>query len=131
MHELTVTESILDMALEEAKKAGAISVDKISIVLGDLTGIAEDCVRFYFDIIKDGTMAQNAELDFTHVPAQFRCPHCGHVFERDRLAFTCPNCGSPGVLMDKGNELYIDHIEVSFDGDKTGKEYSGCERQAG
>jgi hydrogenase nickel incorporation protein HypA/HybF len=124
MHELSVTQSILDMAVEEAKKAGASSVDKISIVLGELTGIAEDCVRFYFDIIKKDTLAENAQLSFSHVPAVLKCKKCGYEFQRQTFPFTCPKCGSPGVLIDKGKELYIDHIEVSFDGNKVGKEHT-------
>lgn len=120
MHELSVTESLLDMSLEEAQKAGAVSIDEIRIVIGDLTGISEECVRFYFDIIKEGTMAEHAVLSFKRIPAVFRCNSCGHVFERERLAFNCPVCNSPGVLIDRGKELYIEGIEVSYDGDKTG-----------
>jgi len=124
MHELSVTQAMLDMAVREAQKAGASSIDSISIVLGDLTGISEECVRFYFDIIKDGTLASGAVLYFKRVPAEFRCSKCGKVFKKEGLAFTCPECQSPGVLIDKGKELYIDNIEVSFDGDKAGKEHT-------
>ncbi len=120
MHELSVTESLLDMSVEEAEKAGAAHIDEIKIVIGDLTGISEECVRFYFDIISEGTIAEHARLSFKRMPAVFRCSSCGHVFERERLAFSCPVCGSPGVLIDSGKELYIEGIEVSYDGDKTG-----------
>ena len=120
MHELSVTQSLLDMSVKEAEKAGAAGIDEIKIVIGDLTGISEECVQFSFDIISKDTIAEDAALSFKRIPAAFRCKKCGHVFDRKKLMFNCPVCGSPGVLIGRGKELYIEGIEVRYDGDKTG-----------
>lgn len=124
MHELSVTQALVDMVVAEAKKAGASSVDKINIVVGELTGIVADSVQFYFELISPGTLAEGASLSFKRVPAEFYCDKCGRVYNRSGFSFRCPHCGNSGVILKKGNELYIENIEVSFDGNKGFKEYT-------
>lgn len=124
MHELSVTQSLLDMVISEAKKVGASSIEKINIVVGELTGIVDESVQFYFEIISVGTLAEGAKLSFKYVPAEFYCGTCGHTYNRNSFSFKCPKCGSTGVMTKKGNELYIENIEVVFDGDKSLKKHT-------
>ncbi|GAI95109.1 unnamed protein product, partial [marine sediment metagenome] len=56
MHELAITQSMFDLVLEQAKKAGAKKVGKINLVIGGMTGVVGDCVQFYFDFISKGTL---------------------------------------------------------------------------
>lgn len=50
MHELSITQAILDLALEEARKANAEKIVKIDLVVGELTGIEPEYVRFYHSV---------------------------------------------------------------------------------
>jgi hydrogenase nickel incorporation protein HypA/HybF len=50
MHELAVTEHILDIALKHAQNANALSVDEIYLVIGQLSSIVDDSIQFYWDI---------------------------------------------------------------------------------
>ncbi len=68
MHELTITQSMFDLVLEQAKKAEAKKVGKINLVIGEMTGVVGDCVQFYFDFISKGTLAEGAALSFVMVP---------------------------------------------------------------
>jgi len=117
MHELSVTQSLLNIALEEAKKNNAKKIKKITLVVGDLTSIMDDSVQFYFDILSKSTIAEGAVLSFKRIPAEFRCGECGHLFERKTYSFRCPKCGGKSVLAEKGQEFYIESMEVEFDGD--------------
>lgn len=112
MHELSVTQSIVDLVLEEAEKRNVNKVTKVNIVIGELTGLEGESIRFYFDVLSENTVIHDAELNFTKVRAQFRCRKCGNIFERGNFTFNCPVCGAAGVLVDKGKEFYIDSIEV-------------------
>ncbi len=112
MHEMTVTENMLNIVLAEAEKAGAKRVSKITLVIGELSSIIDDSVQLYFDMLSEGTPAAGALLDFTHIPATLRCRACGHIFPKHASNFTCPLCGGDGALTGDAKEFYVESIEV-------------------
>jgi len=112
VHELSVTQSLVDMVLEEAQKREIKKVTKVTIVIGELTGLESESIQFYFGVLSENTVAEGAELVFKKIKAQFKCGQCGNIFERVNFTFNCPVCGSTGVLVDKGKEFYIESIEV-------------------
>ncbi|MFC2013608.1 hydrogenase maturation nickel metallochaperone HypA [Chloroflexota bacterium] len=73
MHELSVTQSILDIALEKAEEAQASRVIRINLVIGELSSIIDDCIQFYFDFLSSDSMANGATLSFTRIPIQVCC----------------------------------------------------------
>ncbi len=68
---------MLDLALDETKKHGAERINRIRLLLGEGGSVVPDSVRFYFDEMKQGTAAADAELEFKTVPLKIRCPKCG------------------------------------------------------
>jgi hydrogenase nickel incorporation protein HypA/HybF len=112
LHELAVTENILDMVLREAKERNVERVVAVNLVIGELTGIEEECVRFYFDILSEDTPAEGAKIAIKYEKALFKCSGCGRIFERKSFAFKCPYCGNGGTIVQKGRGLYIESIEV-------------------
>ena len=112
MHELAVTQSILDIALSEAEKANAKRITSISLVIGDFAGIVDDSVQFYFDFISQDTLAQNATLSFCRIAARFRCRVCGTEFAPQDQDWSCPSCGAAGGEVIAGREFYIESIEI-------------------
>lgn len=112
MHEYAVTRSMINIVLEEAKRAGAGKVTEIRLVIGDLSTIIDDSVQMYFDIISEGTIAEGAKLIFKRVAAEFRCKACGNKYPKPRTGFECPLCGEMGTPSGIGREFYIESIEV-------------------
>ena len=119
MHELSVTQAILQVVLDHAQKAGAGRIQRINLVVGELSGIVGDSVQFYFDFISRGTPAEGAELAFRREPARFRCQACGHEYEPaglegapPGLPWACPNCGEMRPEVIGGRELQVESIEV-------------------
>lgn len=110
MHELAVTQSILDIAL---KHAGGRAVRQINLVIGQFSSIVDDSVQFYWDIIAKGTLAEGAQLRFERIPGEMRCSGCGHVFRPGSESFACPACASSAVQVSKGREFYMDSIDVA------------------
>ncbi|MBM3330636.1 hydrogenase maturation nickel metallochaperone HypA [candidate division WOR-3 bacterium] len=76
MHELSITRALLDQALAEAEKHGAKRIGRIRLLLGTGGSVVPDCVQLYFDEMKKGTAAAEAELEFKRVPLRIRCPKC-------------------------------------------------------
>lgn len=56
MHELAITQSILDIAQKVAQEHGATKVKTVHIKLGEYSGVVPQCVQDYFDVISQGTM---------------------------------------------------------------------------
>ena len=73
MHELTITQSMLDLVLEEVKRADAKKVKKVNLVIVKMSGIVGESVEFYFGFLAKDTVAKSATLCFEIVPTQARC----------------------------------------------------------
>jgi len=112
VHELAITQNILDIVLNEAKSAQANKVTKINLVIGELSGVVSDCVQFYFDFLRKGNAAEEATLDFKLVPVELRCRDCLAAFNPKDSAWICPNCQSTSLEVLSGRECYVESIEV-------------------
>ena len=80
MHELPITESILEIAIRHAEKAGAKRITDIHLVIGQLSSIVDESVSFYWDIISKDTIAEGAELHFRRVQIQMLCHSVANSF---------------------------------------------------
>jgi hydrogenase nickel incorporation protein HypA/HybF len=112
MHELAVTQSILEISLRHAQKADAKRVTDINLVIGQFSSIVDDSVQFYWDIIANGTLAEGAILHFDRIPGEMTCGSCGHTFHPSDKAFECPACASGFVRISKGDEFRVESIDV-------------------
>lgn len=112
MHELSITQSILNIALSSAKDAGAKKINVIKITLGEMTGCVPQYIQEYFDLVSEGTIASGAELEFTAVPAAARCADCGRESRLIRFRFRCEHCGSPRLTLISGREFFVDSIDI-------------------
>jgi hydrogenase nickel incorporation protein HypA/HybF len=112
MHEQSIVESFLALVLENAEKAKASKVLRIYLVIGDLSGVIEEAVDFYFSFLRKDTIAENASIFYMHTPAQVRCRNCDTVYSPENLDFHCPNCREQKIDIVGGRELYIGSMEV-------------------
>lgn len=112
MHEMAITRSMLDLVLEEAAKSRASKVTMINIVLGEMSGVVDRCVQFYFDFMSKDTPAEGAELCFRNVLKKARCRKCNHIFSPGDICWSCNKCQSTELEIISGNELYVESIEV-------------------
>ena len=113
MHELSVTQSILEIAQRHAEQAGAQRIVAVNLVIGDLTGFVDDSIQFYFDFLTKDTMAENAQLVFERVEARVRCHECGSEYAPpDSRLWTCPQCDALGGEIIAGKEFSVASIEI-------------------
>jgi hydrogenase nickel incorporation protein HypA/HybF len=113
MHELSVTQSILDIALRHAKQAGAQRILAIDLVIGDLTGFVDDSIQFYFDFLSKDSLAEGARLNFDRIAARARCTTCHAEYTPpDSRLWTCPACGALGGEVVAGKEFSVASLEI-------------------
>ncbi|MCL4878960.1 MAG: hydrogenase maturation nickel metallochaperone HypA [Anaerolineae bacterium] len=127
MHELSVTQSILDIAVRHAEAARATQITHLYLVVGQLSSIIDDSVQFYWDIISKGTLAEGATLHFRRVKAELRCTHCDHQYSlEDALDFVCPVCGSQTTQFISGDQFYVEAIDIESTEETYDTSHSHC-----
>lgn len=112
MHELSVTEELLRIAMTHADGR---RITAIHLVIGELTSFIDDTIQFYFDLLAPGTVAEGARLYFERVPVRFRCRSCGTEFAPSEQEWHCPACGTLGGDVIAGKEFFVESIEVGTD----------------
>ena len=112
MHELSVTESVLDIACKHAQEACATRVTDIHLVIGRLSSIVDDSIQFYWNMISKDTLCEDARLHFKRIPAELVCLDCEHQYHLTNELTPCPNCGSPRIRVLSGDEFHLESIEI-------------------
>jgi hydrogenase nickel incorporation protein HypA/HybF len=112
LHELAVTESIAAICLKHAQANNAERVLKVNIKLGELTGIVDHYVSFYWDLVTKDTVAQGAELNFIKIPVRAFCTHCREEFAVEEYDLTCPRCGGTDSELVSGREFTVESLEI-------------------
>lgn len=112
MHELAVTESVLQIAVKYAQQAGASRVTDLYLVIGQLSSIIDDSVQFYWEIVTEDTLCAGSKLHFERKPAQLVCLDCGKEYIITGEMSPCPSCGSAVVKVISGDQFFLDSIEI-------------------
>lgn len=112
MHEMAITQSILRITLDHAKRVQAARVSAINIKLGQLASLVDDSICFYWELIAKDTIAEKAELRFERVPARVVCLDCANEFPLPKDSFACPQCHSERFRVTTGDEMTVESIEV-------------------
>jgi hydrogenase nickel incorporation protein HypA/HybF len=114
MHELPITESILEIATRHAVQAGAQRVTDIHLVIGQLSSIVDESVSFYWDIVSNDTVAEGAKLHFRRIQTEMLCLDCDHSYHPGETNLACPECHSTKVKVIAGEEFSLEAIEVDY-----------------
>ncbi len=112
MHELPITQSIVEIAVRHGEHANAIRVTDIYLVIGQLSSVIDDSVLFYWDIISNNTICEGARVHFRRIPAELLCLDCNHSFTIPDGLTPCTKCGSTLVKIIAGKEFRLDSIEI-------------------
>ena len=112
MHELSIAQSIIEIAENIARENDSKAVKKIKVQIGEFSGVVKEALEFSFDIAKIGTIAENAELEIEIVKFKSICNFCGFVLETmNDFNLFCPNCSEPMSII-SGREMRVEYIEI-------------------
>jgi hydrogenase nickel incorporation protein HypA/HybF len=128
MHELAITQDIVETVC--ARAAGA-RVLKIVVVIGTLSMVLPDAVRFCFDLCVEDTPLAGAELEIVEPPGVARCRGCNVEFEIElERPFARCACGATDLDWISGDELLIREMELARSGCR-GACRNRCRRPSG
>lgn len=113
MHEMSLAESILQIAEEEARKLGFDRVTVVRVEIGQLSSVAPEALRFCFDVVISGSIVDGARLEIIDMPGTGWCMQCDATVPIAALFEPCPRCGSYQVQPTGGTELRVKDLEVA------------------
>jgi hydrogenase nickel incorporation protein HypA/HybF len=56
----------VEIALDHGRAGGAERITKVLLKVGSLSGVEPDALRFAFDVVVRGTIAEGADLQIEH-----------------------------------------------------------------
>ena len=127
MHELSITEHILNDCIREAQAQNASRIRVIRLCIGQLRGIVPDCIQIYLDMLAEGTIAEGARIESETLPVKVHCMDCGKDGEITPHHLQCPHCGSMRLMLLSGKEFYINSLSVDKDRDQSTAAGNGLE----
>jgi hydrogenase nickel incorporation protein HypA/HybF len=112
MHEMSIAQSVLDIAFGEMEKNSSRGINKIKISIGEFSGVVREALDFAFDVLKAGTPAASADIEIDVIPLTAECSRCGPTECRiNDLNLFCPACGKT-VRVTAGREMKVDYLDL-------------------
>jgi hydrogenase nickel incorporation protein HypA/HybF len=108
MHELAITQSVVDMVVE--RTAGR-QVSLVRLEVGGLSGVVPDAMEFCYELLISGTPLEGSTLVIDQTRGAAHCRSCGRDFALSDLILLCP-CGSAEVDVVAGRELKVLFVEL-------------------
>lgn len=116
-----MTTQIIDSVLEEAKKQDAKKVTEVNLIIGKLTFLGIEQIRFSYDILAKNTIMKDSKLIIEEKLGVIKCPSCSYKgaieFEDDPAyhvpipTLRCPKCGKVAKILE-GKECTIRSIKM-------------------
>jgi hydrogenase nickel incorporation protein HypA/HybF len=113
MHEMALAEGMLEIVESAARANAAARVSLVRLELGALSQVEPEALRFSFDVVTRGTLAEGAQLEFLPIAGRAWCMPCGESVVLPRLGEACPRCGSYQLQVTEGDEMRVKDIEIA------------------
>ena len=109
MHEMSITQGIIDICEKHAAGRRVLSLD---VEIGDLSGVVPDAIEFCFEACSRGTILEGAHLNIIRIQGKGHCRECGAKTPLATIFGTCDRCGGYLVTIESGEEMRVKEIEV-------------------
>jgi hydrogenase nickel incorporation protein HypA/HybF len=118
MHEISLMQEALAIAIEQSQAQGATQIHRLEFHVGDLSGVVPEALAFAFEVVSAGTLAQNADLSLKTVPVRCYCCRCQQEFypASSGISFwvyECPQCHDVSTDIRQGKTLELASVEIS------------------
>jgi len=113
MHEMSLAEGMLQLVEDGARRNAASGVKAVWLEIGALSQVEVDALRFCFDAVTRGSIAEGARLEIVTQPGLAWCMPCGARVPIARRGEGCPRCGSYQLQVVQGDEMRITEIEIA------------------
>lgn len=127
MHELGITQGIIDRARAAAREAGGIRISRLYVAMTPAADFTQDSIEMYFEMLAgEDELFRGAELEFQWGSAAATCLACGCSFEADQPGATCSQCGGTQLRFDPDSPMIqLTGLDIVEPGDEEGAAGAG------
>lgn len=112
MHEMSLAEGVLQI-IEDAAEEGCFErVSTVRLEIGQLAAVAPDALRFCFDAVVRGSLAEGATLEIVEVPGSGWCGECEVTVPMPEIVAVCPYCGNCQLQATGGLDMKVVSLDV-------------------
>jgi hydrogenase nickel incorporation protein HypA/HybF len=112
MHEFSIIQSIVEIAVASATQNGADHVSTVEVEVGQASGVVNEALEFAWEAAKKGTLLDKAVLVIKHIPLRASCRNCHTDYQPNEIYDPCPTCGEINPEIITGKELRVVAIEI-------------------
>lgn len=112
MHEMSLAMGVLQIVEDAARAQRFRRVRSVLLEIGELSMVEAEAMRFCFDAVSRGTLAEGATLNVVEVAGQGLCFNCNMTVPLAVLYDPCPACGGHPVQATGGTEMRVKELEV-------------------
>ena len=112
MHEISLCENVLQIIEQQAAAQNFVKVTRVCLEIGALAAVDVAAFRFGFTAVMQGSLAEQAILEISEIPAQARCSSCGVQSVIQQRYDPCPHCAAMHMQVVDGAQLRIKELEV-------------------
>lgn len=112
MHEMSLAEGVLQIIEDSAREQNFSRVKAVWLEIGQLSSVEPEAMRFCFDAVTKGSIADRARLEIVIVDGGGQCLNCGQTVRIAAVYDACPACGGYPVNPRTGTEMRIRELEV-------------------
>jgi len=113
MHEMSLAMSILKIVEDAARPHQAARVTTVRLEIGALSAVEPEALRFCFDAVTRGSLADGAQLQIDQTPGGGWCLACSRQVAMAALTDACPLCGSYQIQAQTGTEMRVKDFEIA------------------
>ncbi len=99
-----------DVLFAVEARAGDRPVAAIGVRCGALLRVVPEAFEQAFEMVAAGSVAADAEVELTQVPAEATCAACGARFTTHDPGAACPACHGRDVAVRCGDDLVLEWL---------------------
>ncbi|TXI18612.1 MAG: hydrogenase maturation nickel metallochaperone HypA [Nitrosomonas sp.] len=113
MHEMSLAENIVQLIEEAARQQSFTIVKTVWLEIGQLACVEQASLRFYFDVVTQGSIAYQAKLEIIEIAGQAICKECKLKIPIASYYEVCPHCRCCNWQITAGDCMRIKELEVA------------------
>ena len=113
MHEMSLAEGLLQIVEDSARTNDARRVAAVWLEIGTLAQVEREALRFCFDAVTRGSVADGAALTIVETPGSAWCMQCSETVPLAQLGDACPRCSGYQLTVTQGDAMRVKEIEIA------------------